>query len=369
MDRFVMHVGTMKSGTTYLQGALTGGHAELDSAGAFFVGETWAEFHLAVLGMLRPERGYDPSAWEAMMARAAKRPGVGIASHEFLGFARAEALSAVLRPVPAVPIDVVLTVRDQHRAVPAQWQSYTRNLGTGDWATYLRHIEPVGTGDVPASPSMALRKFRRAQNVPAQIRRWVQRPRVRSVIVVTVPTSGSDPAELWHRFAQGTRLDLPVPEAASSPANESLGYASCDLLRRLNAHLNVLDKLDYRRARDQVVHALLPLRDQEGRPRIDRPGADLADRLNTRIRDAIEQYDVELVGSLDDLPVGADPQNLPDRAPDPEPAEVDRAASAVWRAIVGTSTPPPSDLDELVRTVALTLVRGRASTGPGPIRC
>lgn len=369
MDRLVMHVGTMKSGTTYLQGALTGGHAELDSAGAFFVGENWAEFHRAVLGVLRHEGRHDPTGWEAMMARAAERPGVGIASHEFLGFARAERLTAVLRAAPRVPIDVVFTVRDQHRAIPAQWQSYTRNRGTDDWATYLRNIEPVSTGDVPGPPTVALRKFRRAQDVPVQIRRWVQRPRARSVTVVTVPTSGADPAELWRRFARAVRLDLPVPAAAAAPANESLGYASCDLMRRLNAHLNVLDRYRYRRARDEVVQALLPLRGQEGRPRLDRSGAALADRLNTRIRGAIEQYDVGLVGSPDELPVGGDTSNLPDRVAAPEPAETDRAASALWRHLVGTATAPPSDPDELVRAVAMTLVERTGQHRPGPTRC
>ena len=64
---------------------------------------------------------------------------------EFLSFAEDEHSSRRSSTrSPGLEVEVVLTVRDQFRAIPAQWQTFTRNFGTDDWETYLRRIDASG---------------------------------------------------------------------------------------------------------------------------------------------------------------------------------------------------------------------------------
>jgi hypothetical protein len=58
-----------------------------------------------------------------------------------------------------------------------------------------------------------------------------------NVRLVTVPPSGTDPDELWRRFAKAA--DLPDLEYGVSlgAKNISLGTAETELLRRLNGHM------------------------------------------------------------------------------------------------------------------------------------
>lgn len=353
-DRVVLHIGTMKSGTTYLQSALMSGAAHLEAAGAWYAGGSFKRQTGAVSGMLgSPDPAARP-AWRSLVAEIDDRDGVALISQEFLSFARRREIAALVGSFPGTAVDVVLTVRDQHRAIPAQWQSYTRNLGTDDWATYLRRLEPLRSGG--GKRSMALRKFRRAQDVPAMVSRWTAHPGVTRLVVVTVPPSGAEPVALWRRFCEAARLDVADPPATGAPANESLGYASCDLLRRLNAHITALPKPRYRRARSEVVRALLPLRSDEGRPELDGEAAALARLLNERIRDSVAAHPrVSLVGSVDDLPVDAS-RPVPTSVPPPEPEQLHRAAERAWRTCQPDGLVMPPDLDALVADLGAALV-------------
>jgi hypothetical protein len=353
-DRVVLHIGTMKSGTTYLQSALMSGSAQLEAAGAWYAGGSFHRQTAAVSGMLGDPDPASRPAWRGLVADIGARDGVALISQEFLSFARRREIDAVVGSFADTEVDVVLTVRDQHRAIPAQWQSYTRNLGTDDWATYLRRLEPMRSGK--GRRSMALRKFRRAQHVPAIVKRWTGHPGVSRLVVVTVPPSGAEPVELWRRFCLAAGLEVADPPAAGAPANESLGYASCDVLRRLNRHITALPKPRYRAARSEVVNALLPLRPEEGRPELDRDGAALARLLNERVRDSVaSQPRVSLVGSLEDLPLES-PGPVAETVAPPVEAEVRRAAEEAWRACRPAADAPPEDLDELVAELGAALL-------------
>jgi hypothetical protein len=353
-DRVVLHIGTMKSGTTYLQSALMSGAAALEAAGAWYAGGSFKTQTDALAGMLgSPDPAAKPE-WRSLVAEIEGRDGVALISQEFLSFARRREIDALVGSFEGTEVDVVLTVRDQHRAIPAQWQSYTRNLGTDDWATYLRRLEPMRSDR--RGGSLALRKFRRAQDVPAIVSRWTAHVGVTRLVVVTVPPSGAEPVALWRRFCEASRLEAADPPASGAPANESLGYASCDLLRRLNVYITALPKPRYRRARLEVVRALLPLRADEGRPELDRDGAALARLLNGRVRDCVAAHPrVSLVGSLDDLPVDAS-RSAADTVPPPDPRELRRAAEQAWRVCRPDEQPPPADLDALVSELGEALV-------------
>ncbi len=346
VDRVVLHIGTMKSGTTYLQRALDTGI--LESVGGFYAGGSFKAQAKAVDSLPRWTERRTPSAWHELAQRVQRRDGIAFYSHEFLSYAPKARVRRVVESFGGAPVEVVLTVRDQQAAIPAQWQTYVRNQGTDAWEEYVRHLDSIRRGARRRARRVhAVRSFRRAQDVPDMIARWRSHPGVSSVGVVVVPPAGSPPELLWRRFCEAARIEAPDPPHAAVRLNESLGYASCELLRRLNPTLEGLSRVERQRARNAPVQALLPLRAEEGRPVLDRQGIALALKLNRRILRVVSHDDVRLVGSADDLPVeggGSGPASIPP----PDPVELRRALESAWSSCVPGVTAPSHDIDDLV---------------------
>ena len=85
-----------------------------------------------------------------------------------------------MRTLEGLEVDVVVTVRDQRRAIPAQ--SARRLPGTSEpvpGRSSCGKLEPMVGGE--SGSSLALWKFRRAQDVPVIVRRWAGHPGVSSV--------------------------------------------------------------------------------------------------------------------------------------------------------------------------------------------
>ena len=358
-ERVVLHIGTMKSGTSFVQSALASEPAALEAAGACYLGGTYGRQTKAVRDVFRwPERPRRHRRWRALAREAHSFRGhTGIVSMEFLSFAQDAAIEPLLAPLADLRVEVLLTVRDQARAIPAQWQTFTRNFGTDDWGTYLRRIDASGFGR--AKRSRAATTFRRAQDVGSILDRWTADPRVAGVTVVTLPPPGAPREELWRRFCRASGVPAEDAELDDVHENTSLGYASCDLLRRLNVHLEDVKPRFYRKAmRPLGRHVLAPLRDAEERPELDRRGAQLAAELNRRIRETVSTGGFRLVGSLDDLPV-PDRVNAPEHVVPPSEDDVRRAALAVRshaaEILDERPGPAPAGLDALVAETARLL--------------
>src|SRR6476619_6799928 len=112
-----LHIGAMKTGTTFLQDLMQANRAELADAGFLFPGERWADQSLAVQDVL----GFgadDPRAlaatrgrWAAMAAEMLAHRGASILSMEFLSFADTDAAARVLASLEEADVHVVVTVR------------------------------------------------------------------------------------------------------------------------------------------------------------------------------------------------------------------------------------------------------------------
>lgn len=354
--RVVLHIGTMKSGTSFVQSALVRNRGVLGAVGARYLGGSFGRQAKAVLEVNRsPRRPERHERWRALADEARTFPGeVGIVSMEFLSFVDSRRIGPFLDPLEGLEVEVVLTVRDQFRAIPAQWQTFTRNLGTDDWGTYLRRIGASGWRRTRGS--RAATTFHRAQDVVPILERWSAPAAVSRVSVVTLPPPEAPRDELWRRFCEAVRLPAEHASLGGLRDNVSLGYASCDFLRRLNVHLDDVSPRDYRLGmRPMSRQVLAPLRAAEGRPVLDREGAALARERNEEVREAIARRGYRLVGTLDDLPV-REPTDVPDQVTPPPTADVVRAAEAVRAYAAGlvtrrseTATPPPDTaLDERV---------------------
>ncbi|WP_435743053.1 hypothetical protein [Nocardioides sp. SYSU DS0663] len=238
-SRVVLHVGLMKSGTSYLQHRLGANRALLLERGVLFPGETWRDQVLAVSDVLgrrqagRAARG----RWPGLVGEAGAHDGVVVVSMEFLGPAPPERIAAVVGAFAPTPVEVVVTLRDLGRAVPAMWQESLQNGGTTEWTEY---VEGLAGGRDPA------RAFWRQQGMGRIVGNWVAAVGPDRTTAVTVPPPGAPPDLLWDRFCTAAHLDG-SGAAEVRPANTSLDAASALVLLDLNRRLAEagLEKRDY----------------------------------------------------------------------------------------------------------------------------
>jgi len=340
----LVHVGLMKTGTTYLQQLAIANREVLADQGVHFAGATWSRQVRAAQDLLDLDQ-HDPQvqalsagAWDELVAEIrGRREGATLVSMEFLSFARRRALARVARDLHDVEVHVIVTVRDMTATIPAQWQTSVTSRRTHTWSEFQRGVQH---SDGPLWAARALlgdtgvREFRRTQDVGRVLRVWGRLAPPERLTVVTVPLRRTEPDLLWRRFAEALGVDPAVPVEAPDETNPSLGFASAELVRRLNVALEGVLPWDYNRTVKAPLASrmLSARRGEERRPRLDGATAAFARDWNRRSRAAVAASGARVVGTLADLPV--DPP-APDAAEPGElaPAELLAAARDAWRGL------------------------------------
>ncbi|MGY2084906.1 hypothetical protein [Blastococcus sp. SYSU DS0539] len=246
--RVVMHIGTPKSGTTFLQELLWDSRPALGEAGVLYPGAHPAAHFHAVLDAQRCSfHGFvDPDvqgAWGRLVDAAREHEGTTVISHELFGDLSAEAAARVLADLDFAEVHVVVTVRDLARQLPAVWQEDVKNRHFLPFPDFLEMVRPAsGRADEqrPAGEGTEghAAAFWLRHDVPAVLRRWTAGLPADRVHVVTVPPPGTDPGLLWERFAAVVGVDPAVATMPDGRRNQSLGRTESELLRRLNEHLD-----------------------------------------------------------------------------------------------------------------------------------
>lgn len=312
-ERVVLHVGCMKSGTSFLQRTLGGNREALAAQGFCFPGQGWQQQVLAVIDVRGHRRDGDVpadavGAWDRLRAEIRAWPGTAVVSMEFLATtppARVEEIVASLAPAT---VDAVLTVRDLGRSVPSMWQEGVKNGDTWQWDDY---VAAVRDGD-PKLPGPA-RRFWRHQAATPIARRWSRGVGADRFAVVTVPPAGTAPVVLWERFCSVVGLD-PAPFELPATGNESLGAASAQLMRALNERLDgALSTADYNLLVKRLAkQGLGPRRAAEPAIGYDDPW--VAARAEGMV-EGLTRLGVRVVGDLADLRpapvVGVAPPDVP----------------------------------------------------------
>ncbi len=238
-ERVVLHVGTMKSGTSYLQALLFAERPRLAEAGVLVPGKTWNHQARAVRQALAPRSDGPRERWQALVEEVRSAPETAAISMEYLGPAHPDTIASVVEQLGGAGVRVVITARDLNRTLVSMWQETIQNGRTWSWAEYVADAEakqPDG-GPGEADRRTAGGTFWRQQDLVRMVSDWAGVVGTEQVTLTTVPQPGAPSSALAERFAEASGLDLDT-ERRVTRANESLGLPSLLALRRVNELLD-----------------------------------------------------------------------------------------------------------------------------------
>lgn len=317
----VLHVGAMKTGTTYLQNKVLANREALAEQGVDFAGERWRQQVSAVQDLLSLAQ-HDPNveqlssgAWDRLVRQIrAVDARMSLLSMEFLSFAGDEAAHRAVASLQGLEVHVVITVRDTAAIIPSLWQTSITSGGVTTWPRYTKVVRAsmraggrVGSGLARAGVPSA-RRFGEAIDIPRMIRVWTSVLPADRVHVLVVPGPSAPRDRLWELFCGILEVDPAALTAPPEHVNESLGLPSAELVRRLNATLRLGQPSQQRTVKvDLARDGLGPLRADERKPRLDPATFRAALRWNKQVRSVLERSGVQVHGDVADLPVDAEP--------------------------------------------------------------
>ena len=313
--RVYVHIGTMKSATTYIQALGQKNRSRLAEEGILW--PATAQPFLAVADLMgkaqaRPGR---QGAWAKLSRRYAEHSGDAVLSNELIAALspnRVERLVAALSPAE---IHVVLTARDNGRVIPSHWQTTLKNGSKMAWTEFAsavcsepsrwrkltRSRRPIEGGSLARSKETC-NWFWRRHDLPEILAKWQPVVPAERITVVTVPPPGTKPEIVGDRFGSVLGVDTAMFEQPDS-VNSSVGAYSAELLRRLNASGHDLQRHHYtlgiRKA--LVGRALGDRAEHEPRFGLTQSQQDWVGQRAGRMIEQIRASSVSVVGDLDDL--------------------------------------------------------------------
>jgi hypothetical protein len=298
--RLYLHVGSPKTGTTFLQQVLWAQRDVARDQGVLLPLTRVTDHYYASLDVREvadePHRPDQASgAWGRLVEEAKSWPGNVLVSHELFAPATEEqAARAVGSLEDAFEVHIVVTARDLARQIPAEWQQHIKSR---DVATLPEFIARLRADESRQG------WFWTVQDFAGVLRRWGSTLPTSQLHVVTVPPPSSPSSVLWERFASLVGLTPGDFRLDGVRANESLGAEQAELLRVVNAELG--DRLPKPGPYHPVVITLLAHRILSGRPgrrlALEPEDREYAARLSRGVADDLADMGVDVVGDLADL--------------------------------------------------------------------
>ena len=357
-ERLLLHIGTQKSGTTYLQRVLSRLSGNLKREGVLYPlrlhGRREVYNHeAAAYGLLgtssfpwvpEAKARAQEGAWEGLTRKVREWDGTAIVSGEAISVINSAAAERLVSSLGVPNTHVIITARDLGRVLPSSWQQHIRNGRSTPFARYLaQQADRRGEGDAreraarwDADPEQT---FWRAYAIGTLVERWA--PFARTVTVVTVPRRGAAPHELWHRFSRaldlGTVLPDTPPQIDDLEANVGLTEPEVLVLAGLNRQVDGVkaDDAEIRKLRGRIVRDAFVSRADRGSPvRIPRTWLPRIGAWADDDAEVLRSSHALLVGPESDLLV--DPEAPVGDGPDAD--EVARAAGAAMAYLANVPT-------------------------------
>ncbi|GAB2983339.1 hypothetical protein [Nocardioides montaniterrae] len=337
----------MKTGTTYLQGRAYANRDALAECGVTLPGakwnhQVWATQELLGMNTHDPELVRRNAGWWQRIADQMRTtPGTSLLTMEFLAFANRSVARRAIESLEGAEVHVVLTVRDAAAVVPALWQTTVTSGGTMTWARFRAAFRASARGRGAGAATLSrvrlpsAVRFQEALNIARMLRVWTSVLPAEQVHVVVVPGPDAPRDRLWEMFCGVLGVEASrVPLEADNP-NESLGYPSAELVRRVNKAIDIEHPRLQSIVKDDLGHHTLGLRrDVERRARLDERTLRSALDWNGVTRSAVEETGTVVHGDLADLPVEPLPRHgVEDDQRPPSDAELLDAARMAIRAL------------------------------------
>ncbi len=300
--RVLLHVGTPKTGTSYLQDVLFRNRELLREHGINYPADRFDAHFLAALDLMRLTWGgletQAVGAWDRLAEQVREWPGTSIISHEILSTASPTQIERALTSFgEGVEVHLIVSARDLVRQVPAEWQE---NVKHRSLVTYEHFLEIIRD---PQRDTRIGSWFWGAQELPDILDRWGAGLPADQVHVVTVPPPGAPKDELWGRFSRTFGLEGLDLDLTAERANPSMGVPETTLLRLINKRVTpVVDPPDYRPlVRELLAHQTLSRRTKSARLGLPPTMHEWVQQLSGTWVAEIEQRGYDVVGDLAEL--------------------------------------------------------------------
>lgn len=351
VNKVYLHVGLPKSGTSYLQAVFAENKDRLrERSGILYPGATWGDQVLATRDLLNANpHGTRESAvagaWQRLVDEMHAFDGDSLVSMEWLSSAEPVHVRRLVETLAPSQVEVVVTVRDLGRTIPAAWQEFMQNWEQWTWDEFLGAV----TSDTPrATPAGNM--FWSQQDLGRLLVIWTEVLPPEQIHVVPVGQAGATAADLWLRFASVMSVDGTAFDTSGRGSNESLGLESAELMLRLN-RVSRTGGLDWPVYNEMFKNALAKrgLSKRKHRERRLYLPAGLEPWVQARTAEhlrAIETSGVSVVGDLDDL----NPRFT--AAHDDSPVDADALLDAALEGLVALAKDRGEELVRLRARVA-----------------
>jgi hypothetical protein len=297
--RVFLHVGSPKTGSTFLQEVLWSQRAAAEEQGLRLPLTSFFDHFLATVdvrdlaGQERfPERA--AGIWELVVQDGLRWPGNVLVSHELLAAATAEQAAHAVQAWGDTDVHIILTARDLARQIPAEWQEHLKHRAAITFTDFIEALK---------ARSREAEWFWLVQDFADVCRRWGGTVPPQNVHVVTVPPRGAPPELLWDRFASLVGLDPHSFDLTLSRANASLKAEQAELLRRVNDRLG--ERLPMPGSYPGTVKEVFAQMVLQGRPgltiALDPENTAYAVKRSLELVAELEELGVDVVGDLAEL--------------------------------------------------------------------
>jgi hypothetical protein len=237
-EQVIFHIGTPKSGTTFLQEVLWRNWDRLRRRGVLLPAEghrdhRWGSLVVREDERLRYRSSSANGAWRRLVSDVAAWRGTALISHEFYGGASSGQAAAALEALAPADVHLVVTARNPLLTLWSAWQEMVKYGNT----MTLEEFSAVSSDDPGEVWNW------RALDVREVLDRWGPLVPPERVHVVPVSPEGDRPEDLWTRFASVFVSDTGSFDLDAGTTNPSIGVVECELLRRIGPHLADLTAL------------------------------------------------------------------------------------------------------------------------------
>lgn len=330
-ERVYLHVGSPKSGTTYLQRVMRHNQQALADQGVLVAGTSHVELVHAGFVVREDARlqnlpGRAAGAWDRIVDQVRGFGGqTAVISYELLAGAKRAQAARALADLADYEVHVVITSRDLGQAVSSAWQErlkFALDVPLAQW-------QPP-----PESRGPRAEWGWRTMDPASVASRWGAGLPPDRVHIVTAPRRGAPRRALWDRFTEACSLHEVIVDLDIPPANESLGVKAAEVLRKVNEQdLGPIKgaREQSKWLRDTLAHTVLAPLDDEPMGITDAQLAEADERARAAVT-AIGEAGWSVHGDLGDLAATRREGRLPSDVPAEELLDV--AVSTIVRLLL-----------------------------------